>query len=134
MVATIVVPQDLPQPVLVFRPDDEAIPVKEGLDNLLRQIYCLHLLTCCNTVLPVDNKEFSILYLLLVLGLLIGGGHNTQFLLYRQIWHLIEVVQRLVHSGLLVLTDGPILWSSMKLVNVNGKLLIYFEDKAVLAF
>ena len=134
MVASIVVPQNLPQSVLVFQPYNEAILVKEGLDNLLGKIYCLHLLTSCNTVLPVDNEEFPILYLFLVYGSLLRVGHNTQCFLYRQVWHLTKKVQHLVHVVLLVFTDCPVLWSSIRLVYGNGELLVHFEDKAVLAF
>ena len=133
MVAMIVVPQNLPQPVLVFGPYNEAIPVKEGLDNLLQKIRCLHLLTGYNTMLPVENEEFSILYLILVCRFLFRVWHNTKCLLYRRVWHVIEEVQRIIHSLLLVLTDYSVLWSSIYLVDGNGELLV-LEDKAVLAF
>ena len=134
MVATIVVPRNLPQPILVFGPYDEAIPIKKGLDNLLQKICHLHLLTSYNAVLPVDDVEFPILNLLPIHGLLVCGGHNTQYLLHKRVWHVIEVVQRIVHSLLLVLADCPVLWSSIHLVDQNGELLVYLKDKVVLAF
>ena len=134
MVATIVVPRNLPQPVLVFGPYDEAIPVKKGLDNLLWKICRLHLLTGCNAVLPIDDVEFPILNLLLVHGLLVCCRHNTQCLLHGRVWHVTKEVQHIVHFLLLVLTDCPVLWSSIHLVDRNGELLVHLEDKRVLAF
>jgi hypothetical protein len=45
-----------------------------------------------------------------------------------------EVVQRLVHSLLLVLPNSPVLWGSDHLVNRYRELFVDLKDKAVLAF
>jgi hypothetical protein len=85
-------------------------------------------------MLPVDDEEFSIFYLLPIGWFLLRVGHNTECLLDGRVLHVTKVVQRLLHSVLLILTDCPVLWCSLHLVYGNGELPVHFKDKAVLAF
>jgi hypothetical protein len=134
VVTPIVVPWYLAQSVFVFRPHDEAIPPREGLHYHLREIRGQHLLACPDAMLPIDDEECSIHDWIPICWLLLCVRHYAKYLLRGRVWHMTEVVQRLVHSLLLVLPNSPVLWGSNHLVNRYRELFVDLKDKAVLAF
>ena len=78
-----------PESLLVLRLDNKALSFFEIQNHVLVQIHGLHQLTCCNTVLIVDDIELTILHRLPASGLFIVAlGHDTECLPGTSVWQV----------------------------------------------